>query len=81
MINNPIIAQLPYHLKGFIIDQNYSRYTAQDHAVWRYVMRQNVHYLRKVAHSSYVNGLSRTGISVDKISSLEEMNDILAKIG
>ena len=81
MTRNPIIAQLPKHLKGFIIDQNYDRYTAQDHAVWRYVMRQNVQYLGKVAHRSYLDGLARTGISIDKIPSLDEMNEILLKIG
>ena len=81
MSNNPIIDNLPSHLKGFIIDQNYSRYTAQDQAVWRYVMRQNLHYLGRVAHESYINGLARTGISVDKIPSLEEMNSILSTIG
>ncbi len=81
LIKNPIIANLPKHLKGFIIDQNYSRYTAQDHAVWRYVMRQNVHYLARVAHKSYIDGLKKTGISIEKIPSLEEMNAILARIG
>ncbi len=81
MSNNPIIDNLPNHLKAFIIDQNYSRYTAQDQAVWRYVMRQNVNYLSKVAHKSYVDGLNRAGISTEKIPSLEQMNDILSQIG
>ncbi len=81
MSNNPIIDNLPKHLKAFIIDQNYTRYTAQDQAVWRYVMRQNVNYLGKVAHQSYVDGLSRAGISTEKIPSLEQMNDILSQIG
>ena len=81
MSNNPIIDNLPDHLKTFIIDQNYGRYTAQDQAVWRYVMRQNVNYLSKVAHKSYLNGLSKTGISTEKIPSLEQMNDILSQIG
>lgn len=81
MTDNPVINKLPKHLKSFIVDQNYERYTAQDQEVWRYVMRQNVNYLSKVAHQSYLDGLHKTGISVDHIPSLEEMNAILAKIG
>jgi phenylalanine-4-hydroxylase len=81
MSENPVINKLPQHLKAFIVDQNYSRYTAQDQEVWRYVMRQNVNYLKKVAHKSYLDGLQKTGVSVERIPSLEEMNDILAKIG
>ena len=45
MMENPIIERLPKHLKAFIIPQNYERYTPQDQAVWRFVMRQNVNYL------------------------------------
>ena len=81
MSGNPIINRLPKHLKTFIIDQNYSRYTPQDQAVWRYVMRQNIEHLGKIAHKSYMEGLRQTGISINKIPSLEEMNDILVKIG
>jgi hypothetical protein len=47
MITNSIIEKLPKHLRSFIVDQHYERYTQQDHTVWRYVMRQNIHYLRK----------------------------------
>lgn len=80
-MENAVINNLPRHLKTFIIDQDYSRYTPRDQAVWRYVMRQNVEYLGKVAHESYLNGLRKTGISVEHIPSTEEMNKILAKIG
>ena len=36
---------LPDHLKQFVVDQGYERYTPVDHAVWRYIMRQNLDYL------------------------------------
>ncbi len=81
MTENAIINSLPKHLKSFIIPQKYSRYTSQNQAVWRYVMRQNVRYLQKVAHQSYLEGLQKTGISIECIPSLEEMNEILAQIG
>ncbi len=78
---NPVIEKLPHHLKDFIIDQNYAQYTGRNQAVWRYVMRRNLDYLSSVAHSSYLEGLNKTGISIDKIPSLKDMNDILQKIG
>ena len=76
-----ILDKIPQHLKPFIIDQHYEKYTAKDQAVWRYVMRNNVHYLKEVAHESYTEGLKKTGISVDRIPRIEEMNAILQKIG
>lgn len=81
MIKNPAVRALPEHLKDFIIDQNYDRYTARNQAVWRYVMRRNLNYLSNVAHKSYLEGLKKTGISVDEIPSLDKMNEILAQIG
>lgn len=78
---NPILDKLPYHLMQLVIDQPYNNYTAQDHAVWRYVMRQNVRYLSRVAHGSYLDGLSKTGISIDRIPHMYGMNRILQEIG
>jgi phenylalanine-4-hydroxylase len=81
MIHNPIIQNLPTHLKSFITDQDYNQYTPQNHAVWRYVMRQNLRKLATLADPSYLAGLKRTGISIDRIPSIIDMNMILSKIG
>jgi phenylalanine-4-hydroxylase len=78
---NPILEKLPKHLMSLVIDQPYNEYTAQDHAVWRYVMRQNVRYLSEVAHGSYLDGLKKTGISIDSIPHMYGMNRILKEIG
>ena len=78
---NKILSRLPAHLKEFVVEQHYDEYTAQNHAVWRYVMRKNIVYLKGVAHSSYLEGLKKTGISIDKIPRLEDMNKIMAEIG
>jgi phenylalanine-4-hydroxylase len=43
-------------------------------------MRKNVD-LSKVAHSSYLEGLKKTGIEVDNIPSMYGMNQILTEIG
>ena len=79
--SNPILDKLPKHLKQYIKPQNYEDYSAIDQAVWRYVMRKNVDYLSKVAHSSYVEGLAKTGISIDHIPNMYGMNRILKEIG
>lgn len=79
--SNEIIDRLPAHLKQFIKPQNYEDYTAINQAVWRYVMRKNVEYLSQVAHSSYLEGLRQTGISIDHIPNMYGMNRILKEIG
>ncbi len=79
--SNSILDKLPEHLKQFIKPQDYAEYTAIDQAVWRYVMRKNVDYLSKVAHQTYVEGLQKTGISIDHIPNMYGMNRILKEIG
>jgi phenylalanine-4-hydroxylase len=79
--SNPLLDRLPPHLKQFMKPQNYEQYTAINQAVWRYVMRKNVDYLSKVAHESYMEGLEKTGISIDQIPSMYGMNRILKEIG
>ena len=81
MESNEILDKLPRHLLNLVIDQPYQNYTAQDHAVWRYIMRQNVRHLPSVAHSSYLDGLKRTGISINRIPQMYGMNRILKEIG
>lgn len=78
---NEILEKLPPHLMRLVIDQPWDSYTAQDHAVWRYVMRQNVEYLARFAHGSYLEGLKKTGISLDTIPHMYGMNRMLREIG
>ncbi|MBZ4191269.1 aromatic amino acid hydroxylase [Niabella beijingensis] len=79
--NNPIIDRLPNHLKQYIVAQHYEHYTAVDHAVWRYVMRQNYNYLKDVAYYPYIPGLKKAGLTIEHIPDLQTMNDHLKKIG
>ncbi len=79
--SNELIAKLPPHLKQFIKPQQYEEYSPINQAVWRYVMRKNVQYLAQVAHSSYVDGLAQTGISIDEVPNIYGMNRILKEIG
>ena len=78
---NEVTKKLPKHLHKFVVKQPYDEYTAQNQAVWRYVMRMNIDYLSKVAHKSYLTGLQKIGISIENIPYMEGMNRILKEIG
>src|ERR1700757_409821 len=79
--DNAAVASCPKHLLQFAVDQRYDDYTSVDHAVWRFIMRQNTFFLKEYAHKVYFQGLLNTGISFERIPRIQEMNDILAKIG
>ena len=78
---NSVTEKLPKYLHKFIVKQPYEEYTAQNQAVWRYVMRLNINSLKKIAHNCYIDGLNKTGIDVDLIPEMQGMNRILKDIG
>src|SRR5437764_11602040 len=80
-MNNKSVAALPKHLLQFSVDQRYDEYTSVDHAVWRFIMRQTIFFMREDAHKLCFQGLLDTGIAFDHIPRIEEMNEILGKIG
>ncbi|TPG83075.1 aromatic amino acid hydroxylase [Brevibacillus laterosporus] len=79
--SNFSLVNIPIHLKQFVVDQDYDKYTPVDQAVWRYVMRQNYNFLGKRAHTAYLEGLKASGISIEKIPNILEMNRCLSEIG
>ncbi|MDQ6859783.1 MAG: aromatic amino acid hydroxylase [Verrucomicrobiota bacterium] len=79
--DNAAVAALPKHLLQFAVDQRYDEYTPVDHAVWRFIMRQNTFFLKEYAHKVYFQGLLETGISSERIPRISEMNEILGRIG
>jgi phenylalanine-4-hydroxylase len=64
-----------------IVQQDYSRYTAIDQAVWRFVLLQTHARLKATAHAAYGDGLGQTGISVERIPRIDEMDEHLAPFG
>ena len=72
---------VPDHLKQYIVNQDYSKYTYIDHAVWRYIMKINIDFFTSHGHESYIEGLEKTGISLEKIPRIQEMDEKLSKIG
>ncbi|MEZ5555347.1 aromatic amino acid hydroxylase [Haliea sp.] len=82
MTQEEVVASLPTHLRPFVAVQDYrQQYTAQDQALWRFIMRHLVRQLRDTAHPVYLEGLARTGIALDHIPSIDEMNACLAQLG
>jgi phenylalanine-4-hydroxylase len=71
----------PVHLQPYISKQYYHRYTPIDHAVWRFVMKQNHYFLKNIAHPAYVIGLKDSGIKTESIPKVDDMNASLAKVG
>ena len=72
---------VPDHLKQYIVDQDYSKYTYVDHSIWRYIMKINVDFFTSHGHESYIEGLEGSGISLEKIPKIEDMDEKLSKIG
>lgn len=74
-------SKIPAHLRKYIVDQNYSRYTPEDQSVWRYIMRQLKNFLSVHAHSSYVEGLKKTGIQIERIPEISSIDEHLERFG
>ncbi len=72
---------LPGHLKRYVVEQDYSRYTPVDQEVWRFIMRQLKDFHSKHAHTCYVDGLTKTGIEIDRIPDIHVMSKKLEKFG
>lgn len=75
------IAKLPSHLRRFVVVQDYGAYTPRDHAVWRHILRRLTGHLKDKAHPVYLEGLAATGIGLERIPSLDEMNEKLEALG
>lgn len=72
---------LPDHLQKYIVEQSADKYTPVDHAGWRFILRQLKHFLRSHAHEAYIEGLEKTGISIEEIPSISAVSEKLEKFG
>ncbi len=73
--------RLPNFLQNYCAVQYYERYTAQDQAVWRYALQQLVDFLSRHAVAVYRHGLRKTGISLEEIPRIDNMDRVLAEFG
>ncbi|HWU42648.1 MAG TPA: hypothetical protein VN132_04385, partial [Bdellovibrio sp.] len=70
---------LPPHLRKYVVEQHYEKYTPIDQAVWRYILRQLRAFLSEHAHECYLDGLKKTGIDVETIPHIEHVSEELQK--
>lgn len=75
------LATLPPHLRKYIVAQDDQKYSPVDHSVWRYILRQLRSYLSVHAHETYVEGLDRTGIQIERIPRIDEISRKISNFG
>ena len=73
--------EIPSYLRRYTADQDYSLYTYEDQSVWRFIMRQLYDFLKDHAHPAYKDGLGKTGISIEEIPKISEMDAKLQDYG
>ncbi len=73
--------RVPQHLRQFVVQQEYAAYDEVDQAVWRFVLLQTYARLQRTAHPAYTNGLAATGLSVERIPEIADMDERLARFG
>ncbi|MCY4643280.1 MAG: aromatic amino acid hydroxylase [Bacteriovoracales bacterium] len=75
------VAGLPSYLAAFAEPQHYERYTSENQAVWRFIMRQLTRLFKLKAPEIYERGLAKASIPVERIPRIEEMIESLNEIG
>ena len=72
---------IPHQLKKYIVPQNYRKYTPEDQAIWRYLMKRIVALQSQYGHVDCVEGMKKTGITFHRIPKISEMDKKLQKFG
>ena len=72
---------IPKHLKKYIVKQDYSSYTYIDQSCWKFIMKISVNFFTKNAHKVYLEGLEKTGITINKIPEIDLINKKLNNFG
>lgn len=73
--------KIPGHLKKYIVPQNYKKYTAEDQAIWRYLMKRITALQHQYGHKDCIKGMKKTGITFHKIPKISEMDKKLQEFG
>lgn len=75
------LKRVPFHLRRYVVAQDYGAYDEIDQAVWKFVLRHTNAVLGDSAHPAYRVGLERMGITLDRIPVLVEMDRRLTEQG
>jgi len=72
---------LPSYLKRYVVPQRYDRYTPVEHATWRYIMRRARDFFSRHAVPAYVDGITKTGMHMDRIPKIDDIDAHLQEFG
>jgi len=61
----------------YVIDQGWSAYTGEHHAIWRTLFERQAKLLPGRACGEYLRGLAQLGVAADGIPDFERLSDIL----
>ena len=61
----------------FTVEQNWDRYDAQDHAIWRTLFERQSRLLVGRACDAFLNGLQDLGVAADGIPHFGRLSDVL----
>lgn len=75
------LTKIPDYLLPYTTHQKPDMYSYIDHSVWRFIMQISSDFFSTTAHSKYLEGLKATGISIDRIPLVYEIDEKLKKIG
>jgi phenylalanine-4-hydroxylase len=78
---NKTFQRLPKYLQNYVVKQHYDKYTAREHATWRFIMRHARSFFKKHAYNVYLTGLEKTGVPISRIPNIDEMDQVLSKFG
>src|SRR6202020_1821101 len=70
---NPAAARLPI-AESFLIQQDWSIYTPDQHAVWAELVSRRMPQLEEHACAEYLDGFDQIGLREDAIPNLAEVN-------
>ena len=63
--------------QGWVIDQGWEAYSAEDHAIWRQLFQRQAKLLPGRACGEYLRGLARLGLDAEGIPDFRRLSDIL----
>ena len=78
---SPSRDRIPDYLRTYVVDQAPAQYTPEEHASWRFIMRQAQDFFATHFVGDYQEGLKKTGITTERIPSVEEMDKALQDLG
>lgn len=79
--NSDLQNNIPPHLKKFLVPQNYKKYSAEDQAVWRFIMKGISKNLSLSSYGEALKSLKEKGIDSHRIPKIKDIDNNLQAFG